>query len=56
MHFELSNVVNGQILKKMLTSNKAETNLLAKYGPIAVKLLSKKKDPNDLNDELSAIK
>jgi hypothetical protein len=39
LHFELSNVVNGQKLKKLLTLNKAQENLWAKYGPIVVKLL-----------------
>ncbi len=38
LHFELSNVVNGQKLKKLLTLNEAQQNLWAKYGPIAVKL------------------
>ncbi len=40
LHFELSNVVNGQKFKKLLTLNEAQKNLWAKYGPIAVKLLS----------------
>ncbi len=40
LHFELSNVVNGQNLQKLLTLNKAQENLWAIYGPIAVKLLS----------------
>ncbi len=41
LHFELSNVVNGQRqkFKKLLTLNKAQENLWAIYGPIAVKLL-----------------
>ncbi len=38
-HFELSNVVSGQKFKKLLTLNKAQKNLWAKYGLIAVKLL-----------------
>ncbi len=40
LHFELSNVVNGQKFKKLLTLNKAQKHLWAIYGPIAVKLLS----------------
>ncbi len=40
LHFELSNVVNGQKIKKLLTLNEAQKNLWAKYGPIAVKLLT----------------
>ncbi len=40
LHFELSNVVNGQKFKKLLTLYKAQENLWAKYGPIAVKLLT----------------
>ncbi len=39
LHFELSNVVNGQKFEKLLTLNKAQENMWAKYGPIAVKLL-----------------
>ncbi len=38
LHFELSNVVNEQNIKKLLTLNHAQDNLWAKYGPIAVKL------------------
>ncbi len=38
LHFELSNIVNGQI-EKLLTLNKAQESLWAIYGPIAVKLL-----------------
>ncbi len=40
LHFELSNVVNGQKFEKLLTLNEAPKNLWAKYGPIAVKLLN----------------
>ncbi len=41
LHFELSNVVNGQKFKKLLTLNKAQENLWAIYhGPIGVKLLT----------------
>ncbi len=36
LHFELSNVVNRQKFKKLLTLNKAQENLWAIYGPIAV--------------------
>ncbi len=32
LHFELSNVVNGQKFKKLLTLNEAQENLWAKYG------------------------
>ncbi len=39
LHFELSNVVNGQKFKMPLTLNKAHKNLWAKHGPIVVKLL-----------------
>ncbi len=39
LHFELSNVVNRQKFKKLLTLNKAQENLWAKYGPISAKLL-----------------
>ncbi len=39
LHFELSNVVNGQKFKKLSTLNEAQENLWAVYGPIAVKLL-----------------
>ncbi len=39
LHFELSNVVNGQKFKKISTLNEAQENLRAIYGPIAVKLL-----------------
>ncbi len=39
LHFELSNVVNGQKFEKLLTLNKAKKKSWAKYGPIAVKLL-----------------
>ncbi len=39
LHFELSNVVNGQKFEKLLTLNEAQENLWAKYGPIAVELL-----------------
>ncbi len=39
LHFELSNVVNRQKFKKLLTLNKAQENLRAIYGPIAVKLI-----------------
>jgi hypothetical protein len=38
--FELSNLVNGQKFKKLLTLNEAQVNLWAIYGPIAVKLLT----------------
>ncbi len=41
LHFELSNVVNGQNFKKLLALNEAQENLWARYGPIAVKLLRK---------------
>jgi hypothetical protein len=41
LHFELSNVVNGKIQKVVNLLNKAQENLWAKYGPIAVKLLTK---------------
>ncbi len=40
LHFELSNLVNGQKFKKLSTSNEAQKNLRTKYGPIAVKLLT----------------
>ncbi len=40
LHFELSNVVNGQKFKKILALNKAKNNLWAIYGPIAVNLLN----------------
>ncbi len=40
LHFELSNVVNGQKFKKLYTLNEAQENQWAKYGPIAVKLLT----------------
>ncbi len=33
--FELLNVVNGQKLEKLLSLNKAQKNLRAKYGPIS---------------------
>ncbi len=39
LHFELSNVVNGQKSKTLLALNKAQENLWARYGPIANKLL-----------------
>ncbi len=39
LHFELSNIVNGQKFEKLLTLNKAQENLWAKYGLIVVKLL-----------------
>ncbi len=39
LHFELSNVVNGQKFEKLLTLNKAQKNPWAIYGPISVKLL-----------------
>ncbi len=39
LHFELSNVVNGQKIEKLLALNKAKKNLRAIYGPIAIKLL-----------------
>ncbi len=39
LHFELSNVVNRPKFEKLITLNKAQENLCAKYGPIAVKLL-----------------
>ncbi len=39
LHFELSNVVNGQKFKKLLTLNEAQENLWAIYGPIVIKLL-----------------
>ncbi len=39
LHFELSNVVNGQKFKKILTLNKALNKMWAKYGPRAVKPL-----------------
>ncbi len=39
LHFELSNIVNGQKFKKLLTLNKAQENLWVMYGPKAVKLL-----------------
>jgi hypothetical protein len=42
LHFELSNVVNGQKFEMLLTLNKAQENLWAKYGPIVVKLLTEK--------------
>ncbi len=32
LHFELSNAVNGQKFKKLLTLNEAQENLWAKYG------------------------
>jgi hypothetical protein len=38
--FELSNVANGQKIEELLSLNKAQENLWAIYGPIAVKLLS----------------
>ncbi len=44
LHFELSNVVNWRIFEKLLTLNKAQKNLWAKYGPIVVKLLGKKRN------------
>jgi hypothetical protein len=34
LHFELSNIVNGQKLEKLLTLNEAQENLWAKYGHI----------------------
>ena len=37
--FELSNVANGQKIEELLSLNKAQENLWAIYGPIAVKLL-----------------
>ncbi len=40
LHFELSNVVNGQKFKKLLALNEALKNLWAHYGPIVVKLLT----------------
>jgi hypothetical protein len=40
LHFELSNVVNGQEFEKLLTLNEAQENLWAIYGLIAVKLLT----------------
>ncbi len=43
LHFELSNIVNGQKFEKLLTLNEAQNNLWVKYGPIAVKLL---RDPS----------
>ncbi len=46
LHFELSNVVNGQKFDKLLTLNKAPKNLWAKYGPIAVKLLRLSRQPS----------
>ncbi len=45
LHFELSNVVNGQKFEKLLTLNKAQKNLWAKYVPIAVKQLNRYKVP-----------
>ncbi len=39
LHFEISNVVHEQKFEKLLTLNKAQKNLWAIYGPIAVKLL-----------------
>ncbi len=36
LHFELSNIINGQKFKKLLTLNKAKKNLWAKYSPIVV--------------------
>ncbi len=39
LHFELSNVANGQNFEKLLTLNEAKKNLWAIHGPIAVKLL-----------------
>ncbi len=39
LHFEVSNIVNGQKLEKFSTLNKAQENLWAIYGPIGVKLL-----------------
>jgi hypothetical protein len=38
--FELSNVVNGQKIEKLLILNEAQENLWAIYGPIAIKLLN----------------
>ncbi len=40
LHFELSNVVNGQKIETLLTLNKAQKKLWAKYGPMVVKLLT----------------
>ncbi len=36
LHFELSNVVNGQKFEKLLTLNKAQENRWAIYGPITL--------------------
>ncbi len=48
LHFELSNVVNGQKFKKLLTLNEAQKKPWTKYGPIAVKLLGgNQKDVTD---------
>ncbi len=39
LHFEPSNVVNGQKFKKLFSLNEAQKNLWARYVPNAVKLL-----------------
>jgi hypothetical protein len=39
LHFELSDITNGQKFKKLLSLNKAQENLWRIYAPLAVKLL-----------------
>ncbi len=39
LHFELSNVENGWKFEKLWSSNEAQENLWAIYGPIVVKLV-----------------
>ncbi len=40
LHFELSNIINGQKLEKLLALNKPKKKLWTIYGPMAVKLLN----------------